>query len=136
MLKRDCAPVTANGVNTYPCRVVTKDRVSGFAVGVEFLDPCKTCGVKHRHGFGNGPRAPHCGTSPLPVVGPTGPRQDIYFLDVPTGAELAKQLEKARKVEADYTRVPGFAEKQLERLKCSNEEWRRAFYRVPARTLN
>lgn len=101
-------------MNTYFCRVDGVDRVSGLPAIVEFVEPCKACGRKHKHGFSNGTRSAHCGTSALPVVGPTGPKQSTYSLVMPTGADLAEQIAKARKVEAPWTRRAGYAQTRVQ----------------------
>lgn len=86
----------------YRVRVVSVDRVTLIPVSVVMVKPCNVCGKRHRHSWGAGMRRAHC-TSPANVA--------PYCLAMPFGVELARQIAKARRVDAPETRESDYANK-------------------------
>lgn len=70
-------------MDSYLCRVVAVDPMTGAPCSVAFVEPCRTCGCHHRHDFRDGEHKAHCAMPDAPS----------YLLTMPKGIELERQVE-------------------------------------------
>lgn len=77
-------------MKTIRCEVSSVDRRSRLPIAARFVDPCPFCGDKHSHGFGDGPRRPHCKPPVSTLDLPN------YELVMPRGDALREQLPNCK----------------------------------------
>lgn len=70
-------------MDSYLCRVVAVDPMTGAPSTVALVEPCRTCGCRHRHEFRQGEHKAHCAMPDAPP----------YMLVMPAGLELERQVE-------------------------------------------